>query len=547
MAKLNTLVWSEPYQDIDSGDFVSTVSYAFKNTQGQLGVLTADVSFKSVSDLIKALNTSDGAQVSMIAKSGIVVASSKKALVNKNYPYNDVFKAILNANKQSASLTLKQKEFAAIYFDQGTSTHPLVVLATMDKATMQKTLWFQVLVTVILILVMLAMICLNAAIITRFIKGIVALFTAYFKKVGAGHLSHIDIEAKSTEQAADNVPKSVYRFVHPDAQGNELQQMSAQYNLMIDSVASLIQEVQRESNEVSQMSASLLELSKQTNLATEEVAETINGIAQVTGSQANETERSVSQMNELSTHVNDLMNSVEVMSLQSEESATINQSSIQLMGEVNSSWQVEMQQMEELMRSMDDMNDMIQNITQIIQIINDISYQTNLLALNASIEAARAGESGKGFAVVASEIRNLAEQSKHSTKEIASIIEQVQHRSLEMVEQTSRSLAGGEKQTGLIDKAIQTVQTVFEKNQTLLSSITNLETVANSITNVQSIVLENLENISASTEENAAGTQEVSANAEEVLATTEEFTQHVSDLRQIASQLERSASKFTLS
>lgn len=157
-------------------------------------------------------------------------------------------------------------------------------------------------------------------------------------------------------------------------------------------------------------------------------------------------------MNELSTHVNDLMNSVEVMSLQSEESATINQSSIQLMGEVNSSWQVEMQQMEELMRSMDDMNDMIQNITQIIQVINDISYQTNLLALNASIEAARAGESGKGFAVVASEIRNLTEQSKNSTKEIASIIEQVQHRSLEMVEQTSRSLAGGEKQTGLIDK-----------------------------------------------------------------------------------------------
>ena len=33
-------------------------------------------------------------------------------------------------------------------------------------------------------------------------------------------------------------------------------------------------------------------------------------------------------MNELSIHVNDLMNSVEVMSLQSEESATINQSSI---------------------------------------------------------------------------------------------------------------------------------------------------------------------------------------------------------------------------
>lgn len=36
VAKIDTLVWSEPYQDIDSGNFVSTVSYAFKNSQGQL-------------------------------------------------------------------------------------------------------------------------------------------------------------------------------------------------------------------------------------------------------------------------------------------------------------------------------------------------------------------------------------------------------------------------------------------------------------------------------------------------------------------------------
>ncbi|MDY2954483.1 MAG: methyl-accepting chemotaxis protein [Enterococcus cecorum] len=547
VAKIDTLVWSEPYQDIDSGNFVSTVSYAFKNSQGQLGVLTADVSFKAVSDLIKALNTSEGAQVSLIAKSGIVVASSDKALVNKNYPFAALFKTVVQANKEADILKLKQKEFASVYFNRGTAAHPLIVLATMDKAVMQKTLWFQVLITVVLILIMLVIILINALFITRLIKGVVALFTTYFKRVGSGHLSKIDTKSGQATKTGQSMPRLLYRAVHPDEKGNELQQMSAQYNIMIDSVAQLIQEVQAESNEVFQRSASLLELSKQTNMATEEVAETITGIAQVTGSQANETERSVSQMNELSTHVNELMNSVEVMSLQSAESASINQSSMQLMGKVNGSWQDEMQQMEELMRSMDEMNDMIQNITQIIQVINDISYQTNLLALNASIEADRAGESGKGFAVVASEIRNLAEQSKESTKEIAAIIEQVQHRSTEMVEQTSRSLAGGEKQTTLIHQAIQTVQEVFDKNQTLLNSIEGLEAVANSITNVQATVLENLENISASTEENAAGTQEVSANAEEVLATSEEFTQHVSDLRQIAAQLQRSASKFTLS
>ena len=351
-------------------------------------MLTADVSFKAVSDLIKALNTSEGAQVSLIAKSGIVVASSDKALVNKNYPFAALFKTVVQANKEADILKLKQKEFASVYFNRGTAAHPLIVLVTMDKAVMQKTLWFQVLITVVLILIMLVIILINALFITRLIKGVVALFTTYFKRVGSGHLSKIDTKSGQATKTGQSMPRLLYRAVHPDEKGNELQQMSAQYNIMIDSVAQLIQEVQAESNEVFQRSASLLELSKQTNMATEEVAETITGIAQVTGSQANETERSVSQMNELSTHVNELMNSVEVMSLQSAESASINQSS---MRKVNGSWQDEMQQMEELMRSMDEMNDMIQNITQIIQVINDISYQTNLLALNASIEADRAG------------------------------------------------------------------------------------------------------------------------------------------------------------
>jgi methyl-accepting chemotaxis protein len=64
----------------------------------------------------------------------------------------------------------------------------------------------------------------------------------------------------------------------------------------------------------------------------------------------------------------------------------------------------------------------VSDIDALLDLINDIADQTNLLALNAAIEAARAGEHGLGFAVVADEVRRLAERSKTSAGDIASIV-----------------------------------------------------------------------------------------------------------------------------
>lgn len=77
-----------------------------------------------------------------------------------------------------------------------------------------------------------------------------------------------------------------------------------------------------------------------------------------------------------------------------------------------------------------------EQIGKIISSVNDLAEQSNILAINASIEAARAGEYGKGFGIVASEVKKLAEQSQKATAKIATILNDIQKASIEMVSVT---------------------------------------------------------------------------------------------------------------
>jgi len=116
-----------------------------------------------------------------------------------------------------------------------------------------------------------------------------------------------------------------------------------------------------------------------------------------------------------------------------------------------------------------------QEISKIVALIATIASRTNLLALNASIEAARAGEAGRGFAIVADEVRQLADRSAKSLKEIEQIVMQIQSETgavMMAMEEGTQQVIEGTKLAEQAKRSLDDIIQVTNRIDVLVRSIT---------------------------------------------------------------------------
>ncbi|TKI00157.1 methyl-accepting chemotaxis protein [Bacillus cereus] len=308
----------------------------------------------------------------------------------------------------------------------------------------------------------------------------------------------------------------------PYKANNELGHIVQSFNSMLDNLQQLIANVKMTTQEVIFTTEGVLQDTNRASSISNEVIQTVLEVKTKIEGQVTSIQESSSSMEEITTGVQTVAESSAVVA----EVAVTTTERINIGSEVINHSILQMNSVhdvvEETSKVINKLVTRTQQIDTALAAITNIAEQTNLLALNAAIEAARAGENGKGFAVVAAEVRDLAEQSKESAKEVNHLIKSIQ----KDTQDTVNVMQKGQQ------KAVEGKEAAYKANQTFLSIMRDIDKITGQI-----------QEVSAATEEMSAGTEEVNASLSLVSETAtdvkKETLQTVNSIQSQAESIEQ--------
>ena len=270
-------------------------------------------------------------------------------------------------------------------------------------------------------------------------------------------------------------------------------------------------------------------------LSSESVKQSVGDISASTAATAENMQEQNSMTQSIQENIENTVERSERMVRVAKESGELNRMNAQRMEELKKHADVLAETNKQVAKLMEQLQENVGEVRNITQTIFAISNQTNLLALNASIEAARAGEAGRGFAVVADEIGALSEKTRRETANIAGILDKLTTNADQTATAVEKTLNVSEAQDVMIKEVAEQVDVLTANVTGLVGDISQVGKMIGKLSEANSRIVENIVQISATTEEVTAATQECAAiteNNHEDAVNTQEILNDVMEASQ---------------
>ena len=465
---------TEPYIDAVTGQMIISIGTAVKKAGQTLGVVGTDLTLKTVTDSINALDFSGMGYAFLISGDGKILVHPDNTLVMKNlkdiYPHDTP-----PISSDISEVTLDGKErivtFAPV---KGLGSVNWYVGLSIDKA--QAFAMLSTFRTSAIIATVIAVI------------SIIALLGLLIRLL----MRPLHVMTRAMQNIAEGEGDLTRRLVVESK--DEFGTLGSAFNQFVERIHTSMTEVASATEHVNEVALRVVSASNSSMVNSDEQASRTNSVA--------------AAINELGAAAQEIARNAAQASHQASDARGLAEEGQQVVERSIGSMQQLSQMLSTSSGHIESLNDKTVNIGQILEVITSLSQQTNLLALNAAIEAARAGEAGRGFAVVADEVRNLAHRTQESAQQVQKMIEELQvsardsvntmeesqrhsKDSVEIANSAGARLTSVTERIGEIDGMNQSVATATEEQTSVVESI-NMD-----ITEINTLNQEGVENLQA--------------------------------------------------
>jgi methyl-accepting chemotaxis protein len=367
----------------------------------------------------------------------------------------------------------------------------------------------------------------------------------------AAVIERIDRTGKAVSEGAGTVSA---RVVDTSASMGE---MIASLKGIADNVEVLAQSAEESSSSILQMAATNDEVAENIQALAASVEETTAAIEQMTYSikevakniedLSATTEQTSSSMNEMDVSISQVETNANETAKLSEQAQRDAEMGAEALSRTLAGIDKIKESSKEAASVIEALGKKIAAIGNILNVIDDVAEQTNLLALNAAILAAQSGEHGKGFAVVADEIKDLAERTGASTKEISELIRAVQEQSKNAITAMDRGVRNVEEGVRLgqeTETALKKIEESSHKATQMVKAIARatIEQARGSkqVTMAINRIAETVQQIATATAEQARGSEQIMKSAEKMKAITKHVERSAQEQARGSKQITKS-------